>query len=79
VALPQSADNFVISQRLAAAGAARTLMPGQVSGEAVRSGVRAVLEDDGYRRRASLLAGEIAGMPSPEQVAAGLSASRRTG
>ncbi len=79
VALPQSADNFVITQRLAAAGAARTLMPGQVTGEAVRSGVRAVLEDAGYRRSARLLAEEIAGMPAPEQVAAGLSGSRHTG
>lgn len=79
VALPQSADNFIITQRLAAAGAAHTLMPGQVTGDAVRSGVRAVLEDAGYRHSARLLAEEIAGMPSPEQVAAGLSGSRRTG
>jgi hypothetical protein len=72
VALPQSADNFTIAGLLAQAGAAHTLMPGEVTGPAVRSGLRAVLNTVGYRRRAQQLADEIAAMPSPEEVAARL-------
>ena len=72
VALPQSADNFTIAALLAQAGAAQTLMPGEVTAPAVRSGLRAVLNTVGYRRRAQQLADEIAAMPSPEEVAARL-------
>jgi UDP:flavonoid glycosyltransferase YjiC (YdhE family) len=69
VALPQSADNFVIAKRLAEAKAARVLMPGDVTVEALHEALRAVLEDastaDGSRR----LADEIAAMAAPEEVA----------
>lgn len=72
VALPQSADNFRIGSRLAESGAARTLMPAEVTGEAVRAAVEEVLSDPAYRQRAQALAAELAQMPSPEKVAASL-------
>jgi len=72
--LPQSADNFFIAQRLAGAGVARALMPEEVTAEAVHREARMVLQEPEYGRRARLLAREIAGMPSPEEVAAALAA-----
>ncbi len=70
--LPQSADNFVNAELLASAGAARNLMPGEVTELAVVSGIGAVLDTASYRGRARLLAAEIAAMPSPDEVAATL-------
>ena len=72
LALPQSADNFIIADLLAAAGAARTIMPVDVTAAAIRAGVRAVLDEPEYRRCARQLAGEIAAMPAPSDVAASL-------
>lgn len=72
VALPQSADNFEIAGLLAKAGVAHVLLPGEVTGDAVRSGLRTVLDAPGYRQRARQLAGEIAAMPSPDDVAESL-------
>ena len=72
VALPQSADNFVIAQRLDAAGAAVTLMPSEVNAGAVRDALREVLTNGSYRIAAAQLAEEIAAMPGPEAVAAAL-------
>jgi len=79
LALPQSADNFKIADCLAAAGLSRTLMPGEVTAASVRAGLRAVLDDAGYRLRAQRLADEIAAMPSPDAVAASLLDSRGRG
>lgn len=70
VVLPQSADNFVIGQRIADAGAAVSLMPGQVSAAGVREAVQHVFADDSFRRAAEGLAREIAAMPGPDEVAA---------
>lgn len=72
LALPQSADNFTNATLLAKAGAAHTLMPGEVNLAAIRSGLRAVLGTATYRERAQQLADEIAAMPSPREVAARL-------
>jgi UDP:flavonoid glycosyltransferase YjiC (YdhE family) len=47
-------------------------MPGEVTVEAVRAGLRHVIDDSTYRRRARLMADEIAAMPAPGDVAAGL-------
>ncbi len=69
LALPKSADNFVNATLLAKAGAAQNLMPGEVTEACVRSGLRSVLDDAGYRQRAQLLADEIDAMPSPHEVA----------
>ena len=51
LALPQSADNFVIATRLAEAGAAHKLMPGEVTTAAVLAGLRSVLGTSNYRGR----------------------------
>ena len=72
VALPQSADNFINANLLAGAGAANTLMPGEVTGAAVRAALRTVLGTGTYRQRARTLAEEIAAMPSADDVAAEL-------
>jgi UDP:flavonoid glycosyltransferase YjiC (YdhE family) len=69
VAVPQSADNFTIAHRLAAAGTVRLLMPADVSAEGVRRAVRDVVGAEGYRSAAQGVAAEIAAMPSPEEVA----------
>jgi len=74
LALPQSADNFVIATRLAEAGVAHGLMPGDVTTAAVLAGLRSVLGASNYRQRARELAGEIAAMPSHDEVAARLRA-----
>ena len=70
LALPQSADNFDNAALLGKSGAAHVLMPGEVTGEAVRSGLRRLLEIPSYRERAEELASEIRAMPSPAGVAA---------
>lgn len=75
LALPQSADNFVNAELLSTVGVAHTLMPGEVTGPAIVSRLRSVLEDGSYRRRARHLADEIAAMPSPDDVAATLAGS----
>jgi MGT family glycosyltransferase len=72
LAVPQSADNFAIAGRLAAAGAATVLMPDEVTVDSVRQAVRAVVDEPRYRTAAVSLADEIAAMPSPEQVARAL-------
>jgi MGT family glycosyltransferase len=70
VAVPQSADNFAIAGRLAAAGAARVLMPDEVDDDAVREAALAVLDDPGTQAAATRLAEDIAAMPAPAEVAA---------
>lgn len=72
VALPQSADNFTIGDRLAQAGAAITVRPDQVTPQAVRDALRTVLSDTSYADSAQRLAKEIRAMPPPAEVAAAL-------
>jgi UDP:flavonoid glycosyltransferase YjiC (YdhE family) len=64
--LPQGADQFDNAWACGAVGAARYLMPDEVTPEAVRAGVVALLEDPACRQGAERLAREIAGMPSPD-------------
>ncbi len=70
VALPQSADNFTIADRLATARVACVLMPHEVTAEAVREAVGTILDQPGHREAAQGLACDIAAMPSPAEVAA---------
>jgi UDP:flavonoid glycosyltransferase YjiC (YdhE family) len=73
VAVPDGADQFTNAAACQAAGVARVLAPEEVTAEAVRDAVALVLEEgSGERAAASLLAAEIAAMPSAAQVAAGL-------
>jgi UDP:flavonoid glycosyltransferase YjiC (YdhE family) len=78
VALPQSADNFAIGDRLAASGAARVLRPGEVTSDAVLAAVRTVLANNAYRDAARRIAMEIAAMPPPEDVAQSLTSFAAT-
>ena len=69
VAIPQGADNFVNAQVLADAGVAVQLLPGSVSAASVRAAIRRVLDDASFRFAAKQIAGDIAVMPTPADVA----------
>jgi UDP:flavonoid glycosyltransferase YjiC (YdhE family) len=69
VLVPQGADQFDNARACERAGAARILMPDQVTPDAVRHAVRTVLPDDSSERAAArTLAAEIAAMPSAIEV-----------
>lgn len=72
LAIPQGADNFINAELLERAGAGRRLAPGEVSVDALRAGVRKILDDASYRAAASRVAAQMAAMPSAPRVAAGL-------
>jgi UDP:flavonoid glycosyltransferase YjiC (YdhE family) len=68
VLVPQGADQFDNARACEAAGAARVLMPDQVTGPAVRDAVAEVLRNRSRERVGALrLAGEIAAMPPATQ------------
>lgn len=67
--LPQAADNYINADLLATAGAARVLLPQEVSLESVRATVSEVLTDVGIADRGPALAAEIAAMPDAVEVA----------
>jgi UDP:flavonoid glycosyltransferase YjiC (YdhE family) len=70
VLVPQGADQFDNARACERAGAARVLLPEEVSPGAVREAVRQVLPDGSpYRRAARALAADIAEMPSAAQIA----------
>lgn len=73
--VPRLADQFDNATSAAQAGAARVLMPDQLEEPAIREAVDALLNDQGYRRAARLVADEIAAMPSPGSVAETIAAS----
>jgi UDP:flavonoid glycosyltransferase YjiC (YdhE family) len=64
--LPQGADQFANAEALLAAGAARRLLPGELSADAVTEQAR---KASSCRDAARAIAEEIAGMPSPSEVA----------
>ena len=66
--LPQGANQFENAKRCAAIGAGIRLLPEEVSADTVRSSVRSLFDDPGYRDRAGEVAAEIEHMPSPEDV-----------
>lgn len=69
VLTPQGADQFDNARACQRAGVARVLMPEQVSAQAVREAVRAVLAPDSSERGAvEAVAAEIARMPSAASV-----------
>jgi hypothetical protein len=70
--VPQGADQFDNARQCAAAGAAITLTPGQVSVESVREAITRLLAEPAFRASAERLAAEIAAMPSPDEAAAEL-------
>lgn len=65
--LPQGANQFHNAEACLAAGVGRRLLPGEVSPQAVRREVDALLSDPGLRERAQHVQKEIAAMPGPER------------
>ncbi|MFF1608149.1 glycosyltransferase [Amycolatopsis sp. NPDC058278] len=64
--LPQGADQFANAEALLAAGAARRLLPGELSADAVTEQAR---KASSCRDAARAIAAEIAAMPAPGEVA----------
>ncbi|MFP5375496.1 MAG: glycosyltransferase [Acidimicrobiia bacterium] len=64
--LPQGANQFHNAAACEAAGVGRRLLPGQVTPEAVRRDVRALLDEPSYRRRAGEVRRELEEMPGPD-------------
>jgi UDP:flavonoid glycosyltransferase YjiC (YdhE family) len=62
--LPMGADQPYTGFRIAAAGAGLNLDPGNANPDKVRRAVRALLDDDLYRRNAERLGAEIMAMPA---------------
>jgi UDP:flavonoid glycosyltransferase YjiC (YdhE family) len=69
VCLPQAADQFRNSEGVATSGAGLVLQPEQVTASSVTEAVQAVLGDRSHRSAADRVRGEIAAMPSPDEVA----------
>jgi UDP:flavonoid glycosyltransferase YjiC (YdhE family) len=69
LAVPHAADQFENAAASTAAGAARVVMPDELSESAVREATRALLEDPSYRNAARDIAAEIAAMPDAAEVA----------
>ena len=66
--VPQSADQFDNAAQATQVGAARTLMPDELTEEAARAALVSLLDDESYRDNALQVAAEIAAMPAPEEL-----------
>jgi MGT family glycosyltransferase len=76
VLVPQGADQFDNARASERAGAARVLMPDQVTAQAVRDAMAAILDNGSTERTGALrLADEIAAMPPAAHVAQALAAA----
>ncbi|MGM1061695.1 glycosyltransferase [Saccharothrix sp. Mg75] len=67
--LPQGADQFANADAVVASGAGLLLPPGERGADAVADLALTLLADRSHRDAARVLAGEIAAMPSPAEVA----------
>ena len=65
--LPRGANQFDNAEACVAGGVALSLLPAQVSAEAVRAAVRTLLGEPSFRERAGTIAREIEAMPGPEE------------
>jgi UDP:flavonoid glycosyltransferase YjiC (YdhE family) len=65
--LPQGANQFHNAEACLAAGVGRRLLPGEVTADAVRREVRALLHDPALRAAARGVRAELAAMPGPEE------------
>jgi UDP:flavonoid glycosyltransferase YjiC (YdhE family) len=70
--LPQAADQFSNAQMVLDAKAGQRLLSSDVTASSVREHAAALLDDEGVKGHAAALAGEIAAMPSPEDIIARL-------
>jgi UDP:flavonoid glycosyltransferase YjiC (YdhE family) len=66
---PRGADQFAMSRACLVAGAATVLKPDEVTPEAVRTAVHAVLQQDSHRDAARRLESEINAMPTADVAA----------
>ena len=66
--LPQGADQYVMGERVLAAGVGLRLVPADVNPSSVQASVLALLEETSYRTGAQNLEREIAEMPGPDEV-----------
>ena len=66
--LPQGADQYVMGDRVLAAGVGLHLVPEDVNPSSVRASVLALLEEIPYKVNAYRLKREIAEMPGPDEV-----------
>lgn len=64
--LPQGANQFHNAEACVAAAAGLSLLPDQVTAEAVQAGIRTLLAEPAYRERTRLVASEIEAMPGPD-------------
>jgi UDP:flavonoid glycosyltransferase YjiC (YdhE family) len=67
--LPQGADQFTNAEAIVAAGAGARVLPAELTREAVTVAAWALLSDLDIRAAADRIAKEIAGMPSPREIA----------
>lgn len=65
---PHGADQFRNAERSSAAGVGKAPWSHEVSAEAVRRDVRALLDEPGFRQNAGRLRREIDAMPPPAEV-----------
>lgn len=65
--LPQGANQFHNAEACVAAGVGRRLLPGEVTAEAVRRHIDALLHDTELRAAAGRVRDELAAMPGPER------------
>lgn len=65
--LPRGANQFDNAEACVSGGVALSLLPAEVGAEAIRTAVRSLLAEPGYRERADAIAREIEAMPGPEQ------------
>lgn len=77
VLAPQGADQFTVSERVAAAGAGVRILPGPTAPREIGSAVATVLADEHFRDNAHTVAQHIAAMPSPAQVIETIASSVR--
>ena len=69
VILPQGADQFINAESVQAAGVGRRILKDAMAPGAVGEAIAALLGECPERSAAALLRDEIAGMPSPDEVA----------
>jgi MGT family glycosyltransferase len=72
--LPQAADQFINAGQGAAAGAALALPPAEASADAISGAVERLLAEPAFGAAAGRVAGEMAAMPGPDEVAGVLEA-----
>jgi UDP:flavonoid glycosyltransferase YjiC (YdhE family) len=66
--IPHGADQFINAHALTPTGAALSLLPEQISPEAVAGAVRELLAEQSFRDAAGRIAAEIEAMPAPPAV-----------